>query len=862
MKRQNRVVTPGGTITRIVFDAPGRAIGTWVGINDTGATASNPAGSGSPNNMVIVKGLVYDNGLAGGDDNVTQQTDYVDATGLNDRVTTFLFDFRDRNTDADGEINFYAKQYFDNLDRVIKNERYNTTLAGNLIMRGTTSFDDRGAVFQSVTYAVDPSTGLAGNSLTGNTWRDASQNTVKSLPAGSELATKSVFDSLGRQTTQYTGYNYSDTTYATAASVAGDTILEQVETVYDAASNVIQANDRKRYHNATGVGPLGSPSSAQPQARVTYAATYPDPIGRGAATADYGTNGGTALNRPTTYPASSSTCLVTLVTFNARGETYLSTDPMGTVTYQLFDDAGRQLTLIENYLAVSSSSSSSSSGNTCGPSDDTNRTTNFTYSPDNLPATITAVNVTTGNQTTTYQYGTTLTNSAVASTLLKVLEIYPDSVGGSDQKAFTYNRQSQVTTLTDQNGTVHTYTFDLLGRLIDDGITTLGTGVDNAVLRIATTYEVRGLVQNITSYNNATVGSGSVVNDVQRAYNTFSQLVTEYQSHSGAVNVSSTPNVQYAYANGSANTVRPALMTYPNGRVLNYNYGIANGFNDATSLIASFIDNDGVTHLADYSYLGLGSIVQVNETQPGIQYTLIGIQGGNDPVTGDIYRGLDQFSRVKDLIWVPMGSSSSSSSNSSSAAGTNLVRIQHGYDLAGNRLWRKDLVAESYNAGFDELYSYDGLYRLKLVNRGTLNSSQTAIQGGSGTFNQCWTLDATGNWKGFREDDTGSGAWNLVQSRSANPVNEITGISNSVGSAWTVPAYDHNGNMTTIPQPATPSSSYTGTFDAWNRLVKLVDPSSGNTVQTNAYDGRNYRMNRSSYTSGVLSEAEAMFLHS
>jgi RHS repeat-associated protein len=60
--------------------------------------------------------------------------------------------------------------------------------------------------------------------------------------------------------------------------------------------------------------------------------------------------------------------------------------------------------------------------------------------------------------------------------------------------------------------------------------------------------------------------------------------------------------------------------------------------------------------------------------------------------------------------------------------------------------------------------------------------------------------------------------------------------------------------MTTIPQPADPTKSYTGTFDAWNRLIKLVDTASANTVQTNAYDGRNYRTIRGTYTAGVLSE--------
>lgn len=82
---------------------------------------------------------------------------------------------------------------------------------------------------------------------------------------------------------------------------------------------MIQTNVRHRYHNATGTGELGTPSSTQPKARVTYAATYADPLGRTIAAADYGTNGGTALSRPD--------CLVTSVTFDAAGRQYASTDP-------------------------------------------------------------------------------------------------------------------------------------------------------------------------------------------------------------------------------------------------------------------------------------------------------------------------------------------------------------------------------------------------------------------------------------------------------------------------------------------------------------------------------------------------------
>jgi len=51
-------------------------------------------------------------------------------------------------------------------------------------------------------------------------------------------------------------------------------------------------------------------------------------------------------------------------------------------------------------------------------------------------------------------------------------------------------------------------------------------GVDCAVRRLAMTYDVRGLREDLTSYDNAAVGSGTIVNDVQFAYNDFSQLTS------------------------------------------------------------------------------------------------------------------------------------------------------------------------------------------------------------------------------------------------------------------------------------------------------------------------------------------------
>jgi len=80
----------------------------------------------------------------------------------------------------------------------------------------------------------------------------------------------------------------------------------------------------------------------------------------------------------------------------------------------------------------------------------------------------------------------------------------------------------------------------------------------------------------------------------------------------------------------------------------------------------------------------------------------------------------------------------------------------------------------------------------------------------------------------------------LNQTRTVNAANEITAITESTGPAWIDPAYDAAGNMTTIPQPADLTAGYTGTYDAWNRLVKLADGMT--TVAEYEYDGENRRI--------------------
>ena len=82
----------------------------------------------------------------------------------------------------------------------------------------------------------------------------------------------------------------------------------------------------------------------------------------------------------------------------------------------------------------------------------------------------------------------------------------------------------------------------------------VGGGIDDAVRRIETSYTPRHALEKITSYDAAS--GGNVVNQVQFAYNGFNQLFREFQEHGGAVNTMTSPRVEYAYADGTANTTR------------------------------------------------------------------------------------------------------------------------------------------------------------------------------------------------------------------------------------------------------------------------------------------------------------------
>jgi RHS repeat-associated protein len=790
MLRRNKLVTPGGTITKVDFNAMGWMTARHVGTNDSG---------GGSDNMVQTEELEYDGGSSGGDGNLTKRTLLPEGLGGPERVTDMTYDWRNRLETVTGEEDFFEKYTSDNFNRLIKTERREGNISGDLGWIRENKIDTRGRVYRRTRQGT---AGGSGPTLEDNYYFDAAGNMVRTHPSGSEAFFLISYDSLNRPIVRYMAYG--------PGNLSGDTVMEQSELIYDKASNLIQETIRERFHDATGTGALTTPGGSPPKARVSYLTIYPEALGRIVNVANYGTNGDTALSRPATCPARSATVLVSTTSYNDRGEVWQTTDPKSTVKRATFDDMGRLTQTIENYQSSGSGS-------------DLNKTTNFTYTPDGGLATLTAINATTGNQMTTYLYGTTLTDSNIVTSNLLSAVVYPDStdtlnpLSGSDHVSYAYNAVGERKKMRDQRGTVHEYEFDKLGRLRHDRVTTPGSGVNTLVRRVTRAYEFRGLLQSVKSYDNSSTSLGVVLNETRFTYNEFMQLSSDEQAHDNAV-TGGTPAVGYVYADGSDNRIRPETLTYPSGRDLHFDYGSEDSMADKLSRVAALIDDDESTHLADYTYLGHDRTVQINFPEPGVKFTWLWQTGDSITPPADPYTGWDRFGRAIDLRWIKTSNDAE------------LERLKHGYDEASNRLYRKNVVATALSAEEDQLYSYDGLYQLEDFQRGVLNGGNNGM--GTLTAQEEMAFDPTGNWNSYTVDS------GTPQTRTHNEANELTEIDSSddlVGE-------DLAGNMTKVPQPGDWAEKYDLTYDAWNRLVKVADGET--TVAEYAYDGLNRRIKK------------------
>ncbi|MCI0460726.1 MAG: SBBP repeat-containing protein, partial [Gemmataceae bacterium] len=436
-----RVLSPTGTIYRTVYDALDRVVSEWVGTNDTPASGQwSPSNNNGSANMVKVEEYTYDGGGVG-DGNLTQSVAFPGGGAAN-RTTQFYYDWRNRlvaqkdgvegteSTSVNRTILYWV---YNNLDETTEVRQYDgdgvsitigtdgvpvAPSASLLRAKTTTAYDAQGRVYRTQVYSVDPSSGsVSSSALTTDLWYGKRGQLIKTaFPGG--LVEKAQYDGAGRLIKQFTTDGGGDSSWADAGTVTGDQVLSQVETGYDANGNPIFETTRQRFHDETGTGELGTPTSGV-KARVSYTGTYYDAIDRVTAEVDVGTNVGAAWARLSTPPDRSDTVLVVSYTYNDAGWLDSETNPRGIVSKIYYDALGREIKTIEAYTDGT-------------PTDTTNKTTEFTYNAEGEVLTVKAVLPGGNYQTTQFVYGvTTAAGSDINSNDLLAEVRWPDKSTGA-----------------------------------------------------------------------------------------------------------------------------------------------------------------------------------------------------------------------------------------------------------------------------------------------------------------------------------------------------------------------------------------------------------------------------------------------
>ncbi|MDZ4850142.1 MAG: RHS repeat-associated core domain-containing protein [Pirellulaceae bacterium] len=819
--RLKRIQDGVGTITRILYDARNLQTQTWIGTDDEPETGYWAPNNNSEANMVLVSESQYDNDTFTGNGLLTKTIKFP-GNGAANRVTEIAYDWRNRPVATkfavdptelvDDNTHFINYRTFDNVDRVLADMMYDGDAvsiadsnsdgvpdqpnAALLRRQITNEYDNQGRVFRTNTATVDPTTGAVSTKLlTTDTWRNRRGYVVKFDPyqtvsTGTPIE-KLSYDGAGRMTLSYKVDDNSESSWSDAQSVIGDTVISQTEMTYDAAGNYIMTQHRDRFDDSSGLGQLQGPSDSTNPSRSQFSTMYYDSANRLIDMVNVGTNGGTAYSRPATVPSRSDTVLVTSTQYDDAGRLATTIDPRGIVNKKIFDMIGRTTQTIKNYHDGI-------------PGNNENITVEFAFYGDNSQFSVNA-----SGQTTVFsRNASTERGDAINSNSILVATSYPDKetgeASGDEAKSMTVNALGETISLTDENGSTHVYVHDVLGRIVSDTVTVLGTNVNGAIRRIGTTYNTQGLIDKITTYSD--VSGSNVVTQIQRLYNGLGQMIREYQSDNGSVNTSTTPSVQYVYSladpASSSNFSRLTSIVYPDGRVIYYSYS-SSTVDQEISRLGRIYDANG--DLERYDYLGLDKIIRMRNAFSGSTMRVLDYAkqtGESNGEAGDKYFGLDRFNRVVDQRWI--------------VDGIDIDRYQYGYDRDGNRLFRDNRLSSNKS----ELYSYDQLNRVISTTLGTLNSTRTGTVGTVVGYHE-WELDLNGNMTNFYN-------YGVQQERTYNKQNELIGIDNAELN------YDSNGNLIT-------SSRY----DAWNRVVEQL---STTPSQIYRYDGTGRRIREGNRT--------------
>lgn len=836
--RRIKTTDATGTIDSVVYDEWSRVEERWTGTNDSGS-----------NNMELVEAMVYDNA---NDGRLTTRTRYAASGSGAPRVTTYDYDARNRPTLVLNPAEPHQLNKLDTVGRVVATAMYSssaglngtddpTTTDSNRMSLTETLYDERGRAWKTIRHKIDQADGSSDDTLVSQTWFDSEGRVIKSQ---GEQLTKTVYDRVGRAARRYVLATTNDSAYSDADDVAGDIVMEETVTGYETATGnaLLTATISRNWNDrnsgsgeTTGALDTNADTSdlkvtaANITGRVQITAMWYDALNRLTDTAQYGTNGGSDLDRSgLSLPSRSDTILIHSTSYNAMGLPQDSTDPRALVSRTVYDDAGRRVATIANYV----------NGTPSGATGDDDVHTRYAYTSGLQTAMWVDIDgdntVDATDQVTTYTFGVTkgggTMDSQIASSRLLGSVAYPDSSGGSDVVSYAYNALGQQSAVKDQAGNILTSTFDDMGRLTVKTVHTLAGGFDGYVRRIETAYDGLGRPATVKQYS-ATSG-GAVRDVVETTYDDWGNAVGLYQDADSDFGVSGNVewSVRQTFTKSSPASGRQTLRLtdqdlYSDSsleQAVDYSYSSSAGRHD-DSLSRVTKVSDSSTDVASYEYIGASRVANVRLDAVAV------FSGLYDPAgSAGTYANTDNFGRVASSKWTKdLGTDRT------------FYHVDNTFDRNSNiTVWDDQIYP-----GWDSAFTVDGLNRLTSSDSGTWGGSSI----GSGTRKEDWTnggsggLDQLGNWIRYKLDLNHDGAYaaanEMDDTRAFNVANELTARDTDSNSSPNYsPAYDAVGNMTDD------GKAYTLEYDAFGRLRKIRDRGTTDLIEEFTYNGLNHRV--------------------
>ncbi|MBI4604325.1 MAG: RHS repeat protein, partial [Planctomycetes bacterium] len=605
-------------------------------------------------------------------------------------------------------------------------------------------------------------------------WRDKRGILVKHRANGT-VYSKIEVDGLGRAFRHTTSVDPDGET-GWALDLTDDIVVEEVHLDLTPAGHRRFVKSYSRLPSApdTARGLLSSLSSSY--SRLSATLYWRDTLDRETHEADYGKSPPAWQPTPPTY--SDPLALLQLTAYDPEsGWARDVTSPAQHVTHYDYDGLGRVTQVTENHdpLAVAL---------------DKNRVRQLQYDAMGRVTQMTAVNLVLGGsglvskpQHTAYEFG--VTEGTDSSTITSADPLYrirhPDPLTGnpsaspSDQETFGYNRQGELVWRKDQNGTQHSITRDVEGRVTDDSLSAIGAGVDSFVVSIRSTFDGLGRLLTVASYGAGSIGRNLVLFQ----HGPYGEVTKIIQDPTGLS--SSAPFVLYSFqrpVQPATPSFRLASTTFPDGTLYTESY---------SGTVPNLLNRPAGKTKA-------GSPV-FTERYEGLRRVVERTLGGSGSV---YYRTPDDYGRVETIRLY------------GGAFGTypsNMVEYGYCYNKDSQAVFREEKAntycgtCPSAQYPFDERYTYDGLGRLLLWERGCRGTGSPTCQLTSGCVaeTRSWTLDQSNNW-----------------TAAVNYQNELDGY-----------PYDSNGNFKAN------GGGYV--YDGWNRLVSITQ--SGYNYGTFRYNG-------------------------